>query len=240
MPNAAQALLFDQNVTPDLIFGSGNANGSFTTDRANGVELGLRAKVRYDVSDDLPKNTFNSNGDGTYNHAAGAPASNANRARWNFEWSINTDYLGMSGLMLDDLTYLIEMDFDPGLGTSYQSFDPINLPFADHSIGNNGTGNGAGQEAVDPGTYATLIANNNVAQQSWNLDFFDNPPFFDPNADGVYTFVLTAFQGNQQLASTSIDVIVGAGVAVPEAATLGLFGLGLAGLGFAGLRRRGR
>lgn len=241
LSNAATAVSFDQNVTPDVIFGGGNANGGFTTDRAAGVELGLRAKVRYDVSDDLPKNIFNSNGDGTYNHATGAPASNPNRARWNFEWSINTDYLGTSGRKLDDLTYLLEMDFDPSLGTSFVFFDPINLPFADHSIGDNSTGNGAGQEAVDPGTYATLIADNNVAQQSWNLDFFDNPPFFDPNADGTYTFVLTAFLGSEEIAATSIDVIVGAGgTAVPEAATLGLFGLGLAGLGLAGLRRRGR
>ena len=40
--SAQAALQYDQNVTNNVIFGSGNANGSFTTDRASGVELGLR------------------------------------------------------------------------------------------------------------------------------------------------------------------------------------------------------
>jgi hypothetical protein len=53
------ARVFDQNVAPEVIFGSGNANGSFTNNQTGSVELGLRAKVRYPT----PMNTFNSNGD---------------------------------------------------------------------------------------------------------------------------------------------------------------------------------
>jgi len=62
---AGAATLFDQNVTPDVIFGSGNANGAFTVDRAEGVELGMRGKLRYNLGG-VPENTFNSNGDGSY------------------------------------------------------------------------------------------------------------------------------------------------------------------------------
>ena len=42
------AIEFDQDVTPTILFGAGNNNGAFTTDRAAGVEIGLRAKLRYD------------------------------------------------------------------------------------------------------------------------------------------------------------------------------------------------
>ena len=71
---AAYAVVsFDQNVTSNAIFGSGNANGGFTVDRSNGVELGLRCKVRFNASN-APENTFNSNDDGTYSFAAGQPA----------------------------------------------------------------------------------------------------------------------------------------------------------------------
>ena len=50
---------FDQNITPDVIFGSGNANGFFTTDRRNGIEIGIRAKIPF-------VGLINSHGDGTY------------------------------------------------------------------------------------------------------------------------------------------------------------------------------
>lgn len=79
---AAAALLYDQNVTPTVIFGSGNLNGSFTRDRRNGVELGLRAKLRHNAAG-RPENTFNSNGDGTYSFAAGvAPTKTSPTAVW--------------------------------------------------------------------------------------------------------------------------------------------------------------
>lgn len=38
---------FDQDVTPDAIFGSGNANGGFAVAREDGIELGLRSKLRF-------------------------------------------------------------------------------------------------------------------------------------------------------------------------------------------------
>ena len=49
--NSAHAVMsFDANVTNNVIYGSGNTNGSFTLDRTNGIELGLRAKVRFDAA----------------------------------------------------------------------------------------------------------------------------------------------------------------------------------------------
>lgn len=40
---AAAGQLFDANVTGDVIFGDGNANGGFSVNQDNGLEIGLRA-----------------------------------------------------------------------------------------------------------------------------------------------------------------------------------------------------
>jgi len=224
---SADALLYDQNVTSEVIFGSGNANGSWTVDRDNGVELGLRAKVRFNAAN-LPENTFNSDGAGNYTFGAGLPPTgfgfapgSPSTAKWNFEWSINSNFDGSSMFNLSDLTYEIRIDFDPSSpGTNFLSFDPINVPIADNAIGTNLTGNGAGAVAANPTDYSGLIAGNNLAQNSWNMEFFDDGGGFSfaGNNTGEYSFELLAFNGATQVASTAITVN-----AVPEPSAV-LFG----------------
>lgn len=230
----AQAVTqFDQNVTPDVIFGSGNTNGSFTTDRANGVELALRGKLRHNAGG-APENTYNSNGDGTYTFQAGvAPTQSFPTAEWSFEWSINSNYDG-NGVDLDGLTYVMGIDSDPGAGTSFATLDVINglnpndgQVLWDHSIGDNTTTAATDSQAVDVATYAALIANNNVAQNSWKAHWFVSP--FDPTVTGTYDFYISASNGGGELARVDMQIIV-----VPEPASLALLGLG----GLAMLRRR--
>ena len=203
-----------------MMTGSGNTNGLFTVDQANGIELGLRAKIPF-------VGTTNSNGDGTYSYSIAeqesAPDSGSCPAAggcWNFDWTVNTDFPDSSGVKIDDLTYLLEIDFEPGPSTNFFAFDPITpnvaplfAPFYDHSIGYNTTANGAGVEAGDPPTYSTLIGSKNVLQQSWRTGFFPLHPSltYDPTVGGIYDIVLTAFDSGGMVASTSIQVIIGCG-----------------------------
>lgn len=228
-PLASVAWATDQNVTPDVILGSGISNGSFTVNEANSVQLGLRGKLRFNASNQA-ENMFNSNGTGGYLFTAGkaptgfgfAPPPN-NTPVWSVDWSVNTNFdNGAPGRNLGDLTYEIGLDFDPSGSTNFLTWDPITVPdtipfypplttvFWDHSIGTNATGNGMGVEANDAPTYATLLANNNVAQNSWNYEFFNNSPFntFDATVAGDYEVYLKAFDGNTELASTTIHIIV--------------------------------
>jgi len=218
---ASAAVEFDQDVTPTIIFGAGNNNGAFTTDRADGVEIGLRAKLRYDENGQ-PQNIFNSNGDGSYTFFTRSRPDfpDGQRGEWSFEWSVNTDFDNSSLLNLNDLTYELGLDADPGPGTDFLTYDPITpsaqAPCWDHAIGNNSTGNGGGTAVncnTDPNpgqAYAGLLTDNNVAQNSWQYGFFLIGPLadYDPRVPGTYTIYLEASDGSGVIARSEIEVIV--------------------------------
>jgi len=237
---AWSAIEYNQDVTNNVIFGSGNANGSWTTDRENGIELGLRAKLRHNAAGN-PENTFNSNNDGTYSFDSGvAFGQSPMTAVWSFEWSINSDYATTpAGTNLDSYSYRLSIDTDSSAATMSYGFDPINginppggpgVVLWDHSIGNNMTGSGDGDEFGTVSDYADAIANNNLAQNSWKPHWFI--PMFDPTVDGIYDFQLEALNANGGVvASTGIQVLVGNLSVVPEPVSFAVWSvLGIAGV----------
>ncbi len=231
------ALSFDQNVTGNVIMGSGIGNGAWTVNQNStaGVELGLRAKTRY-PSPLAPVGNPTGN---TYDFPAGNPGGSiAGRALWNFEWSINSSF-NNSGGNLNSLTYLLLIDGDPGAGQSWLSFDPVNQPFSDNSIGNNTTAQGAGVQATTALQYGGLIGANNLAQNSWNMGFgfiSGNLPLgftpFNPNVNGTYDFELIAYLSGSEVAKTMMTVNV-----VPEPSTYVAGALMLLPFGMSAVRK---
>ena len=210
-----QAVLeYDQNVTPDVIFGSGNGNGFFTVERnaAAGVEAGLRAKIPF-------HSLYNSQGDGRYvftlaetDHDGDPGTPN----RFNIEFSVNTDYLGQTGNKVGDFTYEIGIDTDPSEAVSYEFGDLINVEgfwAPDHSFGDNSTGNGQGVEAVLGTTYSSYLSTYNVVQNSNNYQNYATAFNFsyDPDIDATYDVYLAIKTGATILAKSQIRVIIGAG-----------------------------
>tara|TARA_R110001632_G_scaffold8686_11_gene34554 strand:+ start:29390 stop:30193 length:804 start_codon:yes stop_codon:yes gene_type:complete len=220
------------NITPEVIFGDGNANGSWTGETANGVEVALRGKLRFNAAAS-PENTFNYDGDRTYTFDPTLSSIPANRSVFNFEYAVNVDTDAL-GNTLDDYSYLFEFDLDPTAGTEFVGFDIITLK-TDNELGDNATGNGDG--IVDDTNYASIFGNYSVAQNSQNRGF-GYSGLLDAAAEGIFTYNLTVFDANGgTVATSSIDIVVG-NVPVPAPSTLVSLFSGIFALGFVSLRRR--
>jgi hypothetical protein len=217
---AAMAVTYNDTIT--AIYGSGNPDTGWTSEFGNGIELALRGKNR-DTGATPQPNTL-----GVYEFATG-PAANPARAKWQYEFSINS---GTPTLAFYD--YYLSIDLDPSQGISYLTIDPI-LGYPDNSYGNSLTANGAGIEGLG----LVLSPINFIAQNSQNIAFLG----LDINADSTFNYALYAVAkgagaGGSRLAEVEMVVVVGrGGAAVPDAgSTLALLGVGIAGL--AAVRRK--
>lgn len=216
----ADTISYDASLAspPGFYNGTGNPNSGFTVDTAGNLELGLGANVRF-VGPITPSPT-NSN---VYDAPIGGDPLHGGDAKWDWEFSVNTQAGGGSNTLADYTFQLTILD----VGTSVSNmFNPELIP--DNSYYGT-TGKTVGSPPPS-GSYGM--------QNSENNSFAGFLAGFDPNANDTYDYTLQAFQGTKLIASDNIQVVVGTGAAVPEPkATMALV-LGLVGMAIGGYRRR--
>jgi len=236
-------------ITPDVIFGAGNANEAWTVGTAGKLEVGLRAKERY-------ASVYNKAGN-VYTQQAGSTGDGG--ALWNFEWSVDLDTTAGAASPFSfpwsDYLSVLTISTDTGAGLS-----PVSIPTALAILnyyGDNTTANGAG-------TYTNVlvasIAGQYVEQNSLNIGLLPVSLLgYDPDLTGTYTFELALYEltaganltgignkcdvGELQRLGTLGDKVVSTTIqvnanAVPIPAAAWLFGSGL--LGLTGIARRRR
>jgi hypothetical protein len=164
------ALSYNQVIV--AIFGSGNPDTGWTAVNDNGLVLALRAKNR-DTSA-----TTNTNG--IYYMPTGTTGTLNNRAKWNWEFSINS-----GSVNLNVYDFYLEIDIDRSTGMNNITVNAL-TNFADNSYGNNSTLNGQGVEGP-ASTYASVY---NIAQQSQNIAFYGL--IADATENSTYTYTLYA------------------------------------------------
>jgi hypothetical protein len=197
-PNASAA--------PGWYDGSGNPNGGFTVDSENGIEIGLRIKLRQDP------NVINSPTD-IYNVPIGPQISSPTHAAWNYEFSIDLRPLGVGSLTLNDITAALVIT-DVTTSVTSASINPLTYWGDDTGFGSGGktTPESAAQWGV---------------QQSENPIFADFPLAADYNENAVrlYQFTLTVTKTSDGSLLGSDTVF--AQTVAPEPGTFLFIGVGL-------------
>ncbi len=127
---ADAAIMYNQDVSAGVFFGSGNSNGDWAVDTEGNIQLGLRGALRQ-------QGPSPSDSSGLYGPfpigRQTAPTANPNRAAWNYEFSIDTGAEALS-------SYLFQLCATFG-GTT-ECVDPLGGAFgADNAIQGNAAQN---------------------------------------------------------------------------------------------------
>jgi hypothetical protein len=184
-----------------------------------GIELGLMVLYRQGPTvpstDTYADGVLNFNvASGPQSTANGSLSNNPNRAAWNFTFSVAT---GLNGATTDlnDYTFQLLYDVDPGAGTSYRTL----------TLEPEGTPQAAGQSGFQwrdqpfPVAYISDDEGNaNVTQNSQNYAFnfyqsFLTSPYGPTNSfsgPAQFDIILRALDGTQIVASNHIVVNVAA------------------------------
>ena len=154
--SASAVVTFDQNLTSGWTQGSGTSNGHFTVDTEdNGVELGLRASLRF-IGPITPTGNL---------YIAPVGSTPPGRALWNFEFSVNPGSLAGTHSLLTitgpggSLAFnpIIIGDNTPIGGPLYQNSENLGFAFLGGPI--NFNPNASGIYTFD---LKLLSANNDV------------------------------------------------------------------------------
>ena len=134
--NSASAVVtFDQDLASTWTNGTGTSNGHFTVDtETNGVELGLRAAIRFQGAVTPTDNVY----------FVPAGIGTPGKALWNFEFSVNRGlYLNTHSVLTitgpggASSTYNLQLigDNTPGAGPLYQNSENLGFGFLGGPIG---------------------------------------------------------------------------------------------------------
>jgi hypothetical protein len=201
---------------PGWYNGTGNPNGGFTIDNeSNGIEVGLRAKLRQNP------NVINSSTN-VYQVPAGPQPGAPTRAAWNYEFSIN---LGSSGFTLADIQHSTLTITDITTGGTPQTVNLLTY-WSDNSTYSNGNAVVGAQNSQNP---AFTGATGFPLQGTYNE--------FAPD---TYEFTLKVKNDNNNdavLAQDTIDVTV---APVPSSLWAGIALMGGLGIVVATKRLRGQ
>jgi hypothetical protein len=218
---AAQAAeVYDTSlVDPGVYFGSGNDGQNFgwTVNTVGGVELGLTTIHAY-VGGLHP-------GNGNYYYVPignDAGAGHADRAYWNFDFSVN---LLNSGLTINDVTATGSI-YDFAHGTSVSGNVLTAFPDTQGRVGSGPI-------------HSPYQATDTAFQNSENLVFSQFADLnYDENINDTFYIVLSLSGPSGFIGSVDEWVVVGAGAPTPLPAALPLFATGAGVLGALGWRRK--
>jgi len=221
---AQAAPIFDTfGSLPQATFGgSGIPNDAVAISSQNGVTLGLTATERFSnaaVTNDGAGTFFAATGSNFGNPLNPADMTNSSTlgSTWNFSF-----FLDLGNDVGSDFTILsLQYDFDPSAGTD---FGVINFNLSPQTSGLSLI---EGSQNMLFGFLSSAAAIPVVVPPAGT---------FDPDAPGIYSFILTASGSNLSPdLVASIDVVV---EGVPEPGTLALIGAGLLGVAYTQRRRR--
>jgi hypothetical protein len=186
--------------------GSGNPQGGWTVDSANGIEVGLRAKYRQNPGViDTPSDDY---------VVVPGLQTGTNKAAWNYEFSIDLRPNGVGSLTIADIsanTTLTVTDLTTGATNTIHLFDPTYAP-DDSGFGTTNGTTGPDRINESPATLAAFEAGWG-AQNSENATFGNWPlaslQAFNPNAADTYEFDLQVVtSAGAVLATNDIEVQV--------------------------------
>jgi VCBS repeat-containing protein len=165
----------------EILNGSGIPSTHFGLAEANdaGIELGLQVIYRQgptvtttdNYNDGVLHFTVNTGSESTVN---GSQANVANRAAWNFDYSIATGLDGQH-TNLSNFTFKMLVDVDPSAATNFHTLEMVASPVANSTgfvwVDDTVNASGAGTLNGHPIAFADDSGNANVAQNSENYGF---------------------------------------------------------------------